>query len=150
MNRDEEIRYYRNGDSTSAWTGIVCLIGLVGGGASIAAHSVIVTSSLVTGCVVVWYLGFRLLSSTCYFISPTVLGVKDAFRLREVPFTDIRRVTRRTGRSYSELVLVCESRTISIPLDIMNEDWFIAVKTELRKRNIPVFYEAFGFPVKGD
>ena len=141
-------KYYGNRDSTTVWSAGVACIGLIGVGASLAEHSLKLTSCLLLGAVAVWYLGYWSLSKSCYFISPTKAGFKDAFRAREVQFEEIRSATKAAGSRSSSLIFVCNTRTVTMPLDPIDESWFSAVKTELLKRGIPVSSTALGFPVK--
>jgi hypothetical protein len=141
-------KYYSNRDSTAVWNAGVACIGLIAVGASLAEHSLKLTSCLLLGAVAVWYLGYWALSKSCYFLSPTKAGFKDAFRAREVQFEEIRSATKAAGRQSTSLIFVCNTRTVTLPLDPIDESWFLAVKTELLKRGIPVSSTAFGFPVK--
>jgi hypothetical protein len=145
---ESTIRYYNNRESAGFWGALVACFAVIIGGASLAAHSLVLTSVLLLGAVVVWYLGYWALSKSCYFISPTKAGFKDTFRAREVQFAEIRSVTKAAGSDYSTLIFVCNTRTVSMPLDPLDTAWFSAVEAELRKRGIPVSATAFGFPVK--
>jgi hypothetical protein len=146
--QESTIRYYTNRGSVGAWGGLVAGLGIIVGGASLAAHSFATTSCLLLGTVVVWYLGYLPLSKTCYFISPTKAGFKDPFRAREVQFEEIRSVTKHTSRNSITLIFVCNTRTVAMPLDQFDETWFSDLKTELLKRGITVSTTAFGFTIQ--
>ena len=146
--RESTIRQYSNRESEGVWGAVVACFWVISGGASLAAHSLALTSGLLLGTVAVWYLGYWALSKSCYFISPSVAGFKDAFRAREVRFEEIRSVTKATTRDSCRLVFQCNSRTVTMPLDPIDGAWFSAVKDELRRRGIPVSATAFGLPVK--
>ena len=141
-------KYYSNRDSTAVWSAGVACIGLIATGASLAEHSLKLTSCLLLGAVAVWYLGYWALSKSCYFISPTKAGFRDAFRAREVQFEEIRSATKDAGGRSSRLIFVCNTRTVTMPLDPIDESWLSAVKIELLKRGIPVSSTVLGFPVK--
>ena len=141
-------KYYSSRDSTTVWNAGVACIGLIAVGASLAEHSFKLTSCLLLGAVVVWYLGYWALSKSCYFISLTKAGFKDAFRAREVQFEEIRSATEAVGSRSWRLIFVCNTRTVTMPLDPIDESWLSAVKTELLKRGITVSSTTLGFPVK--
>ncbi len=146
---ESTIRYYTNRQSAGVWGAVIACMGVISAGSSLAAHSFTLTSCLVLGAVVVGCLGYWALAKSCYFISASKAGFKDAFRAREVQFNEIRSVTRNTGRSSSTLTFVCNTQTVTMPVDPIDEAWFLALKTELLKRGIPVSFTAFGFPLKG-
>jgi hypothetical protein len=148
--QESTIKYYANRESIGYWGAIVACFGLISAGASIAAHSLTLTSSLLLGSVAVWYLGYWALSKSCYFISPTRAGFKDLFRAQEVQFEEIRSVTQSTGRYSRTLIFECATRTVTMPLDPIDETWFSAVKAELLRRGIAISSRAFGFTLKGD
>jgi hypothetical protein len=141
-------RYYSNRESAGFFGAIVACFGFISAGASLAAHSLALTSCFVLGAVAVGCLGYWALSRSCYFISSTKAGFKDLFRAREVEFEEIRSFTKSVGRYSQTLVFACRTRTVAMPLDPIDEAWFSALKTELLRRGIPVSCEAFGFPVK--
>jgi len=143
-------KYYGNRDSIGYWGAMVASFGIISVGASLAQRSLILTSGLLLGSVVVWWLGYWTLSKSCYFISPTKIGFKDIFRTRQVEFDEIRSVTHDAGRYSSRLIFVCDTRMVSMPFDPFDESWFTAVKNELEKRGITVLVAAFGFKVKGE
>jgi hypothetical protein len=145
----ETTRYYSSGESSGYWTAFVVCVGFIGAGASLAEHSWKVTLSLLLGAVAVWALGYWALSKSCYFISPVKAGFKDTFRTREVQFEEIRSVTKNTGRYSSTLTFVCNTRTVTMPLDPIDETWFSDVKSELLKRGITVSSKVLGFTQKG-
>ena len=142
------IRYYSSRESVAVWGAIVACIGVVGVGSSFAQHSLMLTSEILLGTVAVWYLGYWTLSKSHYFISPTAVGFKDAFRTRDVQFEEIRSVARHTTGKSSKLIFVCNTRTVTMPVDLFDETWFLAVKDELDKRGIPFSSTAYGFPMK--
>lgn len=146
--QESTIRYYSNRESIGYWGAMVGGFGVIGGGASLAAHSFWLTSCLLLGAIAVWYLGYWLLSKSHYFISPTNAGFKDVFRDRKVQFEEIRSVTKSIGSDSQSLIFVCNTRTVTMPLDPIDETWFSAVKAELLKRGIPISSTAFGFPVR--
>ncbi len=148
--QDSKTRYYRNSDSIGFWVAGVTCVGVIAGGASLAQHSFALTSCLLLGTVSVGYVGYWLLSKTCYFISDTKAGFKDLFRSREVEFAEIQSATKRTGRSSCDLVFECTARTVTMPVDLLDETWFSAVKAELLKRGIPITHTALGFTVKDE
>jgi hypothetical protein len=148
--QESAIKYYGNRDSIGYWGAMVASFGVISVGASLAGHSLILTSGLLVGAVAVWWLGYWTLRKSCYFISPTKIGFKDIFRTREVEIDEIRSVTHDTGRYSSTLIFVCNARTVSIPFDPFDESWFTAVKSELEKRGITVSAAIFGFKVKGE
>ena len=117
-------------------------------GCSLGFHSLVLTLSLLLGVTAVWWLGYWILSKNCYYISSTAAGFKDAFRAREVRFEEIRSVNKSTTRYSQTLTFQCETRTVTMPFDPMDQTWFTAVKAELSKRDIPISMTAFGFPVK--
>jgi len=147
---ESTIKYYTNRESIGYWGAIVAGVGVISGGASLAAHSFRLTAGLLLGVVAVWYLGYWALSKSCYFISPDNAGFKDFFRTREVQFAEVRSVTRSTGQYSSTLVFECATRMVTMPLDPIDETWFSAVKAELHKRGIEISSSAFGFKLKGD
>jgi hypothetical protein len=146
--QESAIKYYTNRESIGYWGAMVACGGVIGGGASLAAHSFMVTSTLLFGAVAVWYLGYWALSKSCYFISTTTAGFKDLFRAHEVQFEEVRSVTTSTGKYSRTVIFQCATRTVTMPLDPIDESWFSAVKAELLRRGIPVSSTAFGFPVK--
>ena len=147
---ESTIRYYTNRESIGYWGAIAAGVGVISGGASLAAHSFRLTACLLLGVVAVWYLGYWALSKSCYFISSTNAGFKDLFRTREVQFEEVRSVTKSTGQYSSTLVFECATRTVTMPLDPLDETWFSAVKVELHKRGIEISSSAFGFKLKGE
>lgn len=147
--KESTTRYYSSRESSGYWTAFVVCVGFIGAGASLAGHSWKVTLSPVLGAVAVWALGYWALSKSCYFISPTKAGFKDTFRTREVQFEEIRSVTKYIG-SYSTLTFVCNTRTVTMPLDPIDETWFSDVKSELLKRGITVSSNVLGFTQKGE
>ena len=147
---EAKTRYYSNRETLGVWSAIVACVGVIGGGSSIAAHSVAVTSSLLFGTLVVWFLGYWALSKSCYFISPAKVGFKDAFRSREVLFEEIESVTRNTTSESMTLTFECKTRTVTMPLDPIDETWFSDLKTELLDRGIKISNRALGFKVKGE
>ena len=146
--QEATIKYYTNRESIGYWGAMVACFGVIGGGASLAAHSFTLTSTLLLGAVAVWYLGYCALSRSCYFISSTRAGFKDLFRTQEVQFEEVRSATKSTGRYSSTLIFGCITRTVTMPLDPIDEAWFSAVKAELVRRGVPVASTAFGFAVK--
>jgi|ERR1051326_3759548 hypothetical protein len=146
--QEAKTKYYSNRDSTIVWNAGVACIGLIGVGASVTEHSLKLTSCLLLGAIAVWYLGYWALSKSCYFISPTKAGFKDAFRAREVQFEEIRSATKAAGSRSSRIIFVCDTRTVTMPLDPIDESWLSAVKTELLKRGVPISSTALGFSVK--
>lgn len=140
-------KYFSGSDAAGYWSALVAGIAVISGGASLAAHSFILTSGLLLGAIIVWWPGHWLLSKSCYFISATSAGFKDAFRTREVRFDEIRSVTRSTGDS-PYLIFTCDSRSVSMPLDPIDEGWFSTLKENLLKRNITVSSIVFGIPYK--
>jgi hypothetical protein len=106
------------------------------------------TSCFLLGTIVVGYVGYWALSKSCYFISATKAGFKDLLRGREVQFEEVRSVSCNVGRYSRRLVFMCGARTVTMPLDPIDEAWFSALKAELLRRGIPVSSTAFGFPVK--
>jgi hypothetical protein len=147
--KESTTRYYSSRESSGYWTAFVVCVGFIGAGASLAEHSWKGTLSLVLGAVAVWALGYWALSKSRYFISPTKAGFKDAFRTREVEFEEIRSVTKNIG-NYTTLTFVCSTRTVTMPLDPIDETWFSDVKSELLKRGITVSFRALGFTQKGE
>ena len=146
--QESTIKYYTNRESIGYWGAMVACFGVISGGASLAAHSFMVTSCLLLGAVAVWYLGYWALSKSCYFISPTKAGFKDLFRAQEVQFEEVRSVTQSAGQYSNTLIFECATRTVSMPLDPIDETWFAAVKAELLRRGIAVSTTAFGFGLK--
>jgi hypothetical protein len=102
------------------------------------------------GAAAVWYMGYWALSNSYYFISPTKVGFKDAFQAREVQFDELQTVTRDAGQNHNDLVFVCHTRTVRMPLDPIDESWFSALKTELQKRGMTVSSSVFGLRLKGE
>jgi hypothetical protein len=147
--KESTTRYYSSRESSGYWTAFVVCVGFIGAGASLAEHSWKGTLSLVLGAVAVWALGYWALSKSRYFISPTKAGFKDAFRTREVEFEEIRSVTKNIG-NYTTLTFVCSTRTVTMPLDPIDETWFSDVKSELLKRGITVSSKVLGFTQKGE
>ncbi len=145
---EEPIRYYNNRGSAGAFAAIVATFGVITVGSSLAAHSFLLTSCLLLGAVAIAYLGYWALSKSCYFISSTGLGFKDAFRLREVQFDEIQSVTKNVGRDYMNLAFVCKTRVVTMPFDPLDLAWYPAVKAELHKRGIPISSTAFGITQK--
>ena len=146
--QESTIKYYTNHESIGYWGAMVACGGVIGGGASLAAHSFTLTACLLLGAVAVWYLGHWALSKSCYFISPTKAGFKDLFRAHEVQFEEVRSVTKSIRKYSHTLIFQCATRTVTMPLDPIDETWFSAVLAELLRRGIPVSSSAFGFPVK--
>ncbi|HLX70750.1 MAG TPA: hypothetical protein VKV04_14070 [Verrucomicrobiae bacterium] len=145
---EEPIRYYNNRGSAGAFAAIVATFGVITVGSSLAAHSFLLTSCLLLGAVAIACLGYWALSKSCYFISSTGLGFKDAFRLREVQFDEIQSVTKNVGRDYMNLAFVCKTRIVTMPFDPLDLAWYPAVKVELHKRDIPISSTAFGITQK--
>ncbi len=143
--QDPTGKYYRSRQSAGVWTAGAVLVGVISVGPSFGLHSVLFTSSLLLGIIVVWYVGYWLLSKNLYFVSSTKAGFKDAFRMREVQFDDVRSATIRVGRDSRDLIFECDGETVRMPLDPMDESWLSAVKAELSKRGISVSTTAFGF-----
>jgi hypothetical protein len=147
--KESTTRYYSSGESSGYWTAFVVCVGFIGAGASLAEHSWKVTLSLLLGAIAVWALGYWALSKSCYFISPTKAGFKDAFRTREVQFDEVRSVVKNIG-NYTTLTFVCNTRMVTMPLDPIDETWFSDVKSELLKRGITVSSKVLGFTKKGE
>lgn len=143
--QEPTVRRYSGRESAVVWTAFVTCFALFGGGASIAARSWKLTFGLLFGTTVVWYLGYWALSQSCYFISATTAGFKDAFRAQEVNFDEVRSATRVIRKSSCTLIFKCDTRTVEMPVDLFDEDWFLAVKAELLKRGITVSTSGYGF-----
>jgi hypothetical protein len=147
--QESPISYYSNRQSAAVWGALVACVGVIGGGSSLAAHSFAVTSCFLLGTVTVGYLGYWALSKSCYFISASKAGFKDAFRAQEVQFDQILSAATNVGRNSRTLTFVCTTRTVTMPLDPIDEAWFSAMKAELLKRSIPVSSSVFCITVKG-
>lgn len=128
---------YANRQNAVVWTALVCCLGFISAGASISNHSLALTAALLLGAAVVWYLGYWALSNTYYFISPTAVGFRDRFRSREIQFGEIQSVRKENSRYSILLVFTCSTRTVTIPVDPMNQSWLADVKSELVRRQIP-------------
>ncbi len=144
---DRSVKYYRTSQRAGVWTAIVVMIGVIGGGSSLAEHSLALTASLLSGCAIVWFVGYWALSKNTYFISSTKAGFKDLFRSREIQFAEVRSANIRTnvnleGMTSMDLVFQCVGEfgrlDISMPLDPMDQSWLNEVKAELAKRGITV------------
>ena len=146
--QESPTRYYGSRDSVGVWGALVACIGLISTGASLAAHSVAVTSGILIGSIAVWYLGYWSLSKSHYFISSSTAGFRDAFRTRQFDFGAVRSVTKRTGKYSSTLIFVCDARTVAIPFDPIDDAWFSDVRSELHRRGIPVSVIVFGIEQK--
>lgn len=133
LGQEPSRKYYNGSDGAGYWSALVAGFAIISGGASLAAHSIIVTAGLLLGAVIVWWPGYWLLSKSCYFISPASAGFKDAFRTREVQFDEIRSVTKSTRQYSSYLTFICNTQTVTMPLDPIDERWFSALKEELSK-----------------
>jgi hypothetical protein len=145
--QDSTAKYYRTSQSAGVWTAFIVMIGVIGGGSSLAEHSLALTASLLTGCAVVWYAGYWLLSKNLYFISSTKAGFKDLFRNREVQFADVRSATRRVAKDRQDLIFQCaDGASVWMPLDPLDQSWLTDVKAELAIRGIAVTTTAFGIP----
>jgi hypothetical protein len=144
------VTYYGNRESLGVWGALVACFGVIAVGASIASHSLAVTSGLVIGTLLIWYLGYWALAGSRYFISSTAVGFKDRFRSQEVRFEEIRAVSRHARSKSSDLVFTCDTRTVNIPLDPIDDTWFFAVQAELAKRDIMVSGFAFGIKLKAE
>jgi hypothetical protein len=130
-----------------AWSaGIVC-IGLIAAGASLAEHSLLVTAGVLLGAAAVWFPGYWLLSRSCYYLSPTKAGFRDAFQTREVRFDEVQSVTISAGRFSNNLIFTCLGETVFIAVDPVDETWFTAVKAELQRRRIPIITTVAGFRI---
>lgn len=145
---ESTIRYYRHRGSVGVWGAFAAFVAVIGGGSSLSAKSFALTFGFLLGVIAVWWLGYRALSQSCYFISATGAGFRDFFRAREIQFDEVRSVTRRTRKHSITLIFQCVTRTVEMPWDPIDETWFSAVEAELARRGIPVLFEAFGFPVK--
>lgn len=132
------MRYYDNHEGVGVWGALFVGISVISVAASLAAHSWVVTFCVMLGEAAVWYLGYWTLSKSSYFISSTKAGFKDLFRAREVQFDEVQSVTRVIGHESRILIFACKTRTVSMPLDVLDERWFFAVKAELHKRGIPL------------
>ena len=128
---------------------MVVMVGVISVGSSFAQHSPRLTFSLLLGAIVVWYVGYWLLSKNLYFVSSTKAGFKDTFRMREVQFDEVRSATIKVGRDSRNLIFECDGKTVRIPLDPLDETWLSAVKAELSKRGIPVSTTAYSFRTGG-
>jgi hypothetical protein len=142
---DPTLKTFRTRQSAGVWTAMAAFVAVIGGGSSLAAHSLGLTSTLLSGIIVVWYAGYWLLSKNLYYVSSTKAGYKDVFRSREVQFDEVRSATISVGRDSRNLIFECDGDTVSMPLDPMDESWLSAVKTELSKRGITVSTRAYGF-----
>ena len=142
--QEPSIRYYGR-ESTVVWIALVFCFAVIIGGASIAAKSWQLTSTLLFGTAIVWYLGYWALSKSRYFISPTAAGFRDAFRAQEVNFDEVRSASRVIRNSSCTLIFKCDTRTVEMPVDLFDEDWFLTVKAELLKRGITVSTSGYGF-----
>jgi len=149
-NEESKIKYYSGREGAGVWGALVALFGVICVGSSVAAHSFRLTCCFLLVTVAVGYLGYWVLSKSCYFISSSKAGFKDALRAREVQFDEIRSVTRIIGSDSSMLRFECNTRTVMMPLDILDEAWFTDLKAELLKRGIPVSSRAFGFTLDGE
>jgi hypothetical protein len=145
--KESAVRYFSSRQSAAVWSAMVVCGGVISIGSSLAAHSWAVTSGLLIGAIVVWWLGYWVLSKNCYYISPAKVGFKDVFRAAEVQFDEVRSVTKNTNRDSITLTFVCDKRTVMMPVDPMDQSWLNAVKTELAKRGIPFSPTMFGLPV---
>jgi len=146
--QESTVKYYNSGESVAVWGALVACFGVIIGAGSFAARSLLVTSCLLLGTVGVWCLGYWALSKSCYFISPTALGFKDAFRGREVQFEEIRSVTKAATEDSCTLIFACRTRTVTMPVDPIDSAWLSAVKIELARRGIPISATMFGVAVK--
>lgn len=72
--QDPTVKYYRSRQSAGVWTAGAVLVGVISVGPSFGLHSVLFTSSLLLGIIVVWYVGYWLLSKNLYFVSSTKPG----------------------------------------------------------------------------
>lgn len=147
--QESATKYYNAGRGIGIWGAVVACFAVIVGVASIAAHSLALTSGLLLGTVAVWCLGYWALSKSCYYISETKAGFKDRFRTREVQFDEIQSVTRDISKYSTTLTFVCNTRKVTMPMDIFDNAWFSALKPELFRRGIPLLTTAFGIPVKG-
>ena len=145
---ETKITYYNSRESVGVWNALIVCFALIIGGASMAARSFTLTFCLLFGTGAVWYVGYWLLSRSCYFISSTAAGFKDIFVTREVRFDEVKSATKSAGRYSSNLIFMCNTKTVAMPLDPIDETWFTAVRTELLKRGITVSSTVFGIVVK--
>jgi len=136
---DPSPKLYRSRQSAGGWTAMAVFVGVIGGGSSLAAHSLGLTFTLMLGILIVWFAGYWLLSKNLYFVSSTKAGFKDLFRHREVEFAEVRSATIRVGRDSRDLVFQrTDESFVRMPLDPMDESWLSEVKTELAKKGISV------------
>ena len=129
-------KIYGTKQASAVWICLVAVFGIFILSASISQHSLLLTISLLLGTVVLGYIGYWALSNNYYFISETSVGFKDIFRSREVLFDEIQSVSKSSGRSSYDLVFICKKRTVRMPLDPLNNDWYFAVVKELSKRGV--------------
>ena len=144
--QDPAVKYYRSRQSAGVWTALVVTLSVITVGSSLAQHSFVLTSSLLAGAIVIWFVGYCILSRNLYFISSSKAGYRDAFCTRQVQFDDVRSAHISVGEYHRSLIFVCDEEKIRVPLDPMDESWLSDVKAELLKRGVTVTTTAFGFP----
>lgn len=143
---DPSTKYYRTRQSAGVWSAMVVTFSVITIGSSLAQHSFVLTSSLLAGAAVVWFVGYWILSRNLYFVSSTKAGYRDVFCTREVLFDDVRAARVSIGESHRDLIFVRDTKNVIMPLDPMDESWLSDVKAELLKKGITVTTTAFGLP----